>query len=512
MISITETKKIKEFRDPSYIHESLFVGYLWSNPNLYQKYKSHKIVKATFTKGVWFFYFYIGQEMFNSGVREFDDKTVYSFLTSKPKEKGKKSWFDRYNEFNGFNTISELMEECKKDSSNDDYHFSEIQKYETLRLFEKEKLIDPQSKSLIKKLCDMTLIQVKMYMQHKFNSLFSHVNHGEVVEYDLFDEKLIDETIEEMDQGEVMGLPLHDASRLNKKIKGWKKGNLTYLVLATGVGKTSFSTDKFILGLIDQMLETGEKGLMFCNEENVKKFIRLILATIASTILKTPINREKMTEGNFNDKTKEKLQNAKQWLIKNNPDMIKFFYLKKYRLEDIITRINMYRPLGYEYVFVDTFKPDVSSKETARWEAFSNNAQDLHDAIKEDTNNCATLATVQLKIGKEYRYLDSSVVGKSGEIQEVAAVVLAGRMVYEDEYPGGRKELQPYNYDKDEFSGEWYKKPYQLDKNKQYMVLFFVKNREGESEEQIIYEANYGINSWREVAYVVVPRTSDNYR
>src|SRR5699024_1454809 len=151
-----------------------------------------------------------------------------------------------------------------------------------------------------------------------------------------------------------------------------------------------------------------------------------------------PINRERMTAGNFDDKTKEKLHNAKKWISQNRPDLIKFYYLKKYRLDDIINRIEMMRPLGYEYCFIDTFKPDKNSGDSARWEQFSNNAQDLHDAVKEDSNNMAALATVQLKIGKEYRYLDLSVVGKSGEIVETAQLVLAGRMMYSDEYAGKR--------------------------------------------------------------------------
>lgn len=82
---------IDEFVEPSYIHESLFVGYLWSNPMLYQRYRTHKITKETFTEPIWYFYFTVGSQMFENGIRDFDDKTVYSFLVSRPKEKIKRA-------------------------------------------------------------------------------------------------------------------------------------------------------------------------------------------------------------------------------------------------------------------------------------------------------------------------------------------------------------------------------------------------------------------------------------
>lgn len=493
----------EKFIKPSSIHEQLLVGYLWASPNKYTKLKAHKLSDKTFTNSRWKYFYFLGKEMYDGGIREFDDKTVFSYLVSKAKVKSN-DWLEEYEKHGGFSVMGTLIDECSDGSQNEEFHLQQVQKYEVLRMFEEESLIDINNEKLIDNLCKMTLKQVRSYFQHKFTSAFSNVNHGEVLEYNLLDEELIDEAIDEMDEGEVMGLPLHDSPRLNKKIKGWKKG-LAFLVLSSGVGKTSLGFEKFILSLI----ENGQKGLIFANEENVKKFIRLMLATVASRINGEPINRERMTAGNFDDKTKEKLHNAKKWITKNNPDMIKFYYLKKYRLEDIISRIEMMRPLGYEYCFIDTFKPDKNGGEAARWETFSNNAQDLHDSVKEDSNDMAALATVQLKIGKEYRYLDLSVIGKSGEIVETAHLVLAGRMLYHDEYEGKKNEIKPYNYEKDEITGKWRKKRYRLNKNKEYLILFIPKNREGGKDEQVLYEVNYGLNAWTEVAYVSVPKIAN---
>lgn len=483
------------------------MGYLWGTPQFYERYKKHKIVNTTFTESVWYFYFHIGKLMYDNGIRTFDDVTVYSFLTSQPKEKGKKSLFEYYDSFGGFKTIQEMIEECTKDKENDEYHFSEIQKYESLRKMQEESIIDINNKEVVAKLVRMNLKQIQMWFQHKIKSVMAHVNHGEVVEHDLLDEDELDSTIERMNKGESLGLPLFEATRLNKKIKGWKNGTLMYLVLSSGMGKTSFGTEKALISLI----ENNKKGIVFANEEGVFKWRALLLATVASAVLKTPINREKLANGKFEQKTLDKLNNAKEWLKKHKKDMIKFCEMKKYRIEDVISRIELYRPLGYEYVFLDTFKPDLSrTGEIARWETFSNSAQELYDCIKPDANNVATLATVQLKIGKEFRYLDLSTIGKSLEIVEVAGVVLIGRMIYSDEYPEQKNELKPYNWVKDPLNeGKWIKEDYKLNPKKQYMILFIAKNREGSTDEQIVYEVNYGINAWNEVAYVLVPKTSN---
>lgn len=491
-------KYIKEFVEPSFKHESLLCGYLWANPSLYQKYRTHKVSPTTFTENVWYFYFTLGQQMFENGIRSFDDKTVYVFVSSQPKEKGKISYIDAYNSFGAYETIKELIDVCAEDNLNDEYHFSEIQKYESLRYMQRESLINVEDEKLVTVLSKMSLTQVEMFIQTKFKMAFAHINSGDVAEHDLVEG--LGEVIEDMDKGEAMGMPLHDAPRLNRKIKGWKDGALYYLVLASGVGKSSIAMEKFIISLF----ENQEKSLLAINEESNVKWQQLLLATIASKKLKKPINRERLFEGNFDEETMGKLQEARRWAEEHGQGLVKTIELKRYRIEDIFSRIELYRPQGYNKLIIDTFKPDRSSSEMARWEAFSNSAQDLHDLIKEDNYNMGTLATVQLKIGKEMRYLDLESTGKSMEINEVASVVMMGRLLFDDEYEGS-KALKPYNYKKDAFSGEWITVPYDLDPKKQYLVLFLPKNRFGSEDEQIIYEVNYGLNSFIERAYVRVP-------
>lgn len=507
MISI---KYLDQFVLPSEVHESLFVGNLWKNPNLYSKYKSHTILQDTFTKKTWYFFYNLGKDMYDSGIRSFEDTAVYSFLISRPQESGKETLLETYNKYKGYSTINELMQEASKEKNNDEFHFSEIQKYEALRLIQKENLLNIHSEEFVKKLADMSLKQLHTFCQHKFKTSFSHINSGDVIIYNLTED--IVQMVEELDMGEEVGLPLFEAPRLSKKINGQKLGNLMYLVLSSGVGKSSIVTEKFVLSIFEHNVKaldpnndlTFEKALIFVNEEGKKRWQARLLATVASRILKKPIPREVVNRGRYSPETKQTLIEAAEWLSQNQPDFIKLVVLKRYRIEDVISNIELHRPLGYSHIYFDTFKPDLSQT-VDRWLAFSNSAQELHDCVKEEAYNCSTLATVQMKIGKEYRYIDLDSIGKSPEIVEVAAVVMAGRLIFADEYPNESKALFCYNWEKNSFTDRWEKKEYVLDKEKKYLILFLPKNREGSEDEQIVYEVIHDLNIWREVAFVQVP-------
>jgi len=104
-------------------------------------------------------------------------------------------------------------------------------------------------------------------------------------------------------------------------------------------------------------------------------------------------------------------------------------------------------------MILDTFKGDGSDTDMARWQAISQNSQELYDAVKEENLNLGTIATLQLKIGKVYRFLDHDCVGKSKEVVEVAGVTLLGRLLFSDEYNGKKNDIYPFNFVKKVTSG-----------------------------------------------------------
>lgn len=506
---------IAQFYEGSEIHESLFVGSIWNTPSLYGRYKAHKITKQTFTKTIWYFYFEIGRRMYENGIRDFNEAATYSFITSQKEETGKKSFFDTYDHFGGYSTIEDLIRECKGKQVNDEYHLSEVQKYESLRNMQTEKIIDVQDSEYIDKVITMSLKELQAYFTYKVKTSFAQVNSGEVLQYNVTED--LDDVIDLLDEGTRMGLPLYQSPRLTSTINGQKLGNFMILALSSGVGKSSFITEKNVLAIFEHNIKaldpnsglSFEKAIIFVNEEGKVQWQARLLATVVNRVLKKGIPRKEISKGHFTPETKKALREAADWLRQNQPDFIKLIVLKKYRIQDVINNIELLRPLGYSHVYFDTFKPEASNQ-ADRWLAFSNSAQELHDTIKEENYNCATLATVQLKIGKEFRYLDLDSIGKSPEIAEVAAVVMAGRIVYDDEYEGGKNAIDCFNLKKNEDTGEWEEVKYELREKKKYLVLFLPKNREGTEDLQIVFEMNLDFNSWKEVAWARVKNTGYN--
>ena len=505
----------QEFIKNSMIHESLFVGYVWNNPKLYRKYKEYQITKyeedtneGTMTIEMWYFFYELGRKMVEKGIQKFNDTTVYSFVSSQP-ESQDFSWMKKYNEYGGFGTIHQLMQECQEDDNNDTYHISEIQKYELLRYYENIGLLNAEHDTIKKGkkiklkdlLCKMTLENIKSYFRFYINKGNQASGSNNIKLSNLSDG--LEDSIADFDKGQSMGLSLHNSPRLNRIIKGWKKGDFIYLILSSGVGKSTFTQSKCVLG----MYESDEKCINFVNEENKKRAHHTLISTVSGSITGYPISRERLSQGHFGKEELFQIEEAKKWILSKPSNQVKMGEIEKFLLTDVIDTIEMYKSLGYNYMVLDTFKPDASKTDVARWEKFSRHAQDLFDCIKPSANNIGCWATLQLKIGSEHKYLDLDCIGKALETVEVADKILMGRLLFEDEYPDGRNPLVVYDYVEDSIMG-WTKEEVVLDKDKEYMILFIPKNRDGGKSQQVIYEVEYDTNQWTEVGYTNMKKSA----
>ena len=442
----------EDFIKPSNIHEGLFVGYLWKNPKLYKKYKNNEITQysnttnqGTFTVKMWYFYYKLGQAMFDSGIQNFNDTTVYSFVSSQP-DIDDFSWIKRYNKYGAYQQIYQIMQECNSDNGNEAYHYSEIQKYELLRYYENNGILNPEK--IVKKkgvetelknfLPKLTLEQLKSYFSYHVKKGSQSTSGNNVKVTNLLDG--IDESISKFNEGLQMGIPLYDSPRLTSAIKGWQTGNFILLILSSGVGKSSFAYAKFALGILD----SDEKCFFGVNEENKSRAHHTLLSTVSGSITNSPISRERLSQGHFTKEEMDSIKKSRDWLVSHDSDKIKFAEIEKFYLDEYLETIELYRSLGYKYCILDTMKPDSSKYDNARYEKFAQHSQDIFDCIKPTNNNIGMLCTVQLKIGEDTRYLDLSAIAKAKEISEVADVVLMGRQLFEDEYDG--KKLKVFDF------------------------------------------------------------------
>ncbi|GLO66249.1 hypothetical protein MACH08_20330 [Oceanobacillus kimchii] len=470
---------------------------MWRNPTLYRKYKSHEITRESFVTSIWYFYYRLGEAMWNSGIRTFDEETTFPYMAKQTNEKISKS----YEKYGGYDTVWVVMDMCNNDKHNEDYHLSEMQKYESLRGLAKQGLIDPDNEKLINMLASQSLNKVQNYFNHQFKKGFKSINAGQVEFVDLVDDEIYDE-LEEMKKGINMGVPLFYAPRLTKMIKGWLEGKMGYLVLPSGVGKSTIVRSLYLMTIITQK----KKALIFINEESKTAWRMSLLSVVATYILKKRISRDKIFEGGWDEYTESVLKEAADWLIENRPEFLKLGILKKYRFEDVVNWVEYYKAYGVTHMVLDTFKPDGSETDMARWEVFGKNAQELYDLVKEENLNIGTLATLQLKIGRIDRYLDHDSVGKSKEVVEVADYTMLGRLLFEDEYEGRKNAIKAFNYVKK--NGSWEEEKYTLNPKKEYLIIFFGKNRLGSASKQIIMEVNYDFNEMREVALAELKPTA----
>jgi replicative DNA helicase len=160
--------------------------------------------------------------------------------------------------------------------------------------------------------------------------------------------------------------------------------------------------------------------------------------------------------------------------------------------------INKYSALGVKYFILDTFKAgdDYSNKQT--WEEMMHDMRKLYDTVKPSNKNVHLWATLQLKKDKVgSRYLTQDNIGMSKNVVDVCSTVILMRQIREDEKDGGKNAIKVYRL---EGKNGRTKIPVTLHEDKNYMIIFIDKNREGESGHfQIVVEINLGRNTYREV-------------
>lgn len=302
--------------------------------------------------------------------------------------------------------------------------------------------------------------------------------------------------IAEWDKGKMLGFPIKH-KRLNSRLAGIHKSNLLLHLAGIGQGKTSTAIEFYILPAI----ENGDHVCIIANEQGVSEFRQMILSTVVFNKIETKssLNRQKFFRGNFSDEDKRAMKDGVNWL-RNQKGKITFVETPDYSIGLVKKIVRKYAKFGCGLFVFDTLKPALESSERA-WAEFSEVAKELFMISKKE--DVAIIATAQLSSEASHRrFLDLSCVGKSRAIAETATQVVMFRPVtVEEKTPGDKNKyyLKPYNMERDESGKYTNKKEYfDLDPNKDYIVLFTPKNRFGEIGSPIVFERNMAFNTYVE--------------
>ena len=395
----------------------------------------------------------------------------------------------KWNEYGGFQTMLDAGEYLKESSFNG--YVDEVKKWNAVLQLLKYGF--PVSERL-SEYADMSAEQIYEETEGLLNHIFSNVD-TKIKSYDALTD--LHSLVDKLNAGEEVGMPI-TAELLNQEIGGLRLGNIYSLTAASGAGKSTI----LINYILPQCIKYNRKCVIFINEEDIAKVRKELLVWCATNILKKPIKKVQLRDGNFDKETLETLHEAANWLEeKNNDHTITVIPLEHYNANTVIKLIKKYKRLfGVDLFILDTFKESSNSNKEA-WKSMLDDSVALYDCIKPASLNVTLVMSIQIaKTAMRTRHLSNMDIGQSKSVVDVFSVSILCRRVEPDEYSGEKHELKCWKkHNKSKI-------PVKLDPEKYYLLFFIGKNRFGITDQYcIVSEVDLSDNTFKDIGYTVVP-------
>ena len=476
-------KKINEFKESA---EANVVSIIYKNPDLIRE---NDIQLDEFTNNCWRVYFEIAKELVLTEKKNvLDQVTVAFYLDKHPKLKAK------YEEYGGYDIIERVSAYVKEENFNG--YLEDSRKWRAvIKLLSRGFGVTDR----LKDFCDMTAEEIYQEYEVWLNDTFINVD-SDVTSYDISDG--IYELIDELDEGLAVGLPYDNLPILTKETGGQYLGSITLVGGLSNVGKSTFARTSTIPSII----KNHERIVVMLNEDGIKKWQRELLVYVSNNIQKFNLQKHVVRDGKYTDEVKNNLRAAAKWIIEQTQNhTITVIPFKQYQTSKVIKIIKKYSAMGCKYFLLDTFKMDAGKVSDKSWLEMQQNMVAINDAIKPESNNVHILITFQLAKGSiNQRYYTQDNIGLAKNIVDTASTCIMIRDLYDDEYPGEKRELKVYKFEPkyDALT----KIAVKLERDKRYQILFIVKNREGAANtRQIVVEHDMSRNIMKEIGICNVP-------
>lgn len=457
--------------------EASIVSMIYKNPDLLRE---TNLSLNDFHHNCWRVYFEIAKDLIiNEKKITLSEVDVGLYLDKHPKLADK-----YYNEYGGYQTIENAGFYIKEE--NFDSYVRDLRKWNTVAKLVKHGF--PCDKARLSEICDMSAEDLYDEYTVYLNDIFANIDNN-IKSYNGFAD--MKSLIDELDAGKNVGIPFANCEILNRETGGMLGGNIIGFGASSGVGKSTLSINY----IFPTIMKHDLKALFIINEEDESKFRKEALCWYCTNVLKHPIPKRVLRDGRFDNETKEVLYRAAEWFESEKEKRhITIIPLEQYTARTVIKLLKKYTKMGCDVIVLDTLKESFDSRDKESWKSLMTDCVDFYDCIKH-TNTCMVI-TYQLVKNKS-KYLTNADIGISKGILDIFSVNIFFRRPLQTEYEGGKDELYCYNPIKNSNSRIEFK----LNKDKHYMIGFISKNRYGMSDIQIISEADFSINQYKDLGY-----------
>lgn len=165
----------------------------------------------------------------------------------------------------------------------------------------------------------------------------------------------------------------------------------------------------------------------------------------------------------------------------------------------MLKTIRKYSAAGVKYFALDTIKLDAEQVDETVWLTMQQNVVQISDLVKSSNKNVHISITFQLsKASTRQRFYMQDNIGLAKNMVDTASTCLMIRKVFEDEKSTGKRALEVRDQEGNLVM---------LEDDKNYQIVFIVKNREGSAGNfQIVVEHDLSRNILIERGITHVPQ------
>lgn len=446
-----------------------------------------KLSKDNFATIDGIFYFSIIEKLRKKNINTITEMDILSNFNDKV--------FEQFNDRGGIGQIKLMTDTV--DVSNFDSYIDDLYKYNSFislydmgynltspTMFEGEEVIPLE---LFKKIdCE----QMVDFYENQLNSLnVTNLKKGvKELEIDI-DDAFIESCMSGENTGvpidmageDMNGEPIYAFPRISQQIQGLLNGTLSMLGGYSSVGKSTM-----IIYIIMALIHRGEKILIISNEQDEKPFKMNFLMWILTNKLRYyKLTKKDFMSGKATEEDLKMVREAQRIWKEEFIGKVFFVTLPNADNKIVKKKIREYHlTKGVTTFLYDTFKADLSGdKNDKTWLDLIKDSRELHElARKYDMIGLATIQLAMNSLGT--LFLTPNVLSQSKQVVEILENLLLMRNVYPEELDPEDKRFycKPFKYEKDS-NGKWKEKKIDIDKTKQYRMLFISKCRNGENSQ-----------------------------